>query len=66
MFSDCTYDKIKLLHEMSSLVWFIEKHALPDAQKVNDEECITILTSLSEDLKKHLGKLKTHVGLTCE
>ena len=66
MFSDCTYDKIKLLHEMSSLVWFIEKHALPDAQKASDEECITILTSLHGDLKKHLEELQTHLGLTCE
>jgi len=54
--NNCDYDKIKILHELSSILWFIKKHALPDAQQ--DDECSRFLKRLENDLEKHVTELK--------
>jgi hypothetical protein len=56
---NCTYNKIKLIHELSALAWFIDKHALTDAQKAGDKECADALQALYRDLTKHLEKIQT-------
>lgn len=55
---DCNYDKTKLLHEMARLKWFINKHAIEDAEKVGHEQCKDFYKELEEDLNKHMIKLK--------
>ncbi len=57
--NNCDYDKIKILHEMSSILWFIKKHALVDAQQ--DEACLRFLKQLENDLEKHVAELKDMV-----
>jgi hypothetical protein len=54
-----TYNKMKLLHELSRLTWFLEKHALDDAQAAGDQEFIVLLTKLQHDLTLHLEKLQS-------
>lgn len=46
------------MHELSSSIWFIEKHALSDAQSAGDKECVESLRALQNDLQKHLEKLQ--------
>lgn len=58
MLDHCTYDKVKLLHEISSLVWFIEQHAKNDAQSAKDAACQELLTKLVQDLEKYIVKLR--------
>ena len=58
MLRDCNYDKIKLLHKMSALAWFLEKHAKDNAQKENDSECRQACVELQKDLEKHIEKFK--------
>jgi hypothetical protein len=58
MLDNCCYDKIKLMHDLSALIWFIKKHAYEDAQKANDKACIDFLNELENDLGKHLHALK--------
>jgi hypothetical protein len=58
MLDHCTYDKIKLLHELSSLVWFIEQHAKNDAQSAKDVACHDLLVKLTQDLEKYIIKLR--------
>ena len=57
--NNCDYDKIKILHELSSILWFIKKHALVDAQQ--DDECSPFLNRLESDLEKHVTELKEMV-----
>ena len=58
MLDNSTYNKIKTLSTLSELCWFIEKHALIDAQKAGDKECIEHLQTLKRDLEKHIEKLQ--------
>lgn len=61
MFDNCSYNKIKLLHELSCLVWFMEKHALKDAQVAGDSECQEIFQTIKHDLDKHLERLHKQI-----
>ena len=51
---DCCYDKVKLLHELSCSVWFIEKHALQNAKQSGENELHAALEALYNDLVKHI------------
>ena len=62
MLDNCHYDKIKLTHELSCILWFIEKHAKAEAQKAGDAQCSTLLNSLSADLQKYIKQLH---GMCC-
>jgi hypothetical protein len=50
-----TYDKIKILHELSCILWFIKKHALKNAK--NDKQCLSLLKKIEADLTKHINAL---------
>ena len=56
------YDKIKILHELSTLAWFIRQHAEPDAIKRNDDEMQKILLELYKDLDKHIKEIKKQLN----
>lgn len=55
MMNNAKYNKIKVLHDLSALCWFIEMHALADAQKSGDKECIDLLEQLKKDLEKQIA-----------
>lgn len=57
MLKHAKYDKIKLLHELSCLLWFIEQHAKSDAQNDNDKEFHAYLEKLSKDLNSYIEEL---------
>lgn len=57
MLKNIRYDKVKLLHELSCLVWFVEKHGIEDAKTTGDKETIELMQELKHDLQKHLEKL---------
>jgi hypothetical protein len=52
--NNAKYNKIKVLHDLSALCWFIEMHALADAQKSGDKESINLLEQLKKDLEKQI------------
>jgi hypothetical protein len=56
-----TYNKIKLLHEISCIIWFLEKHALQDAQATGDTQLLTQLQQLKYELTQQLEKLQQAV-----
>ena len=58
MLDHCTYDRVKLLHELSSMVWFIEKHGKQDAKTMGELTYHDLLEQLAQDLEKHIQKLK--------
>jgi len=65
MLKHCTYDKVKLLHELSSLLWFIENHAKSDAQKAEDKQCYEVLEKLAKDLEKYVAQLHDSLHSGC-
>ncbi len=58
MLDNSTYNKIKMLSTLSKLCWFIDKHALKDAQEAGDKECVKALTAIRVDLEKHIESLQ--------
>ena len=56
---DCTYNGAKLLHEMSKLAGFIEKHAKKDAKAAKHAQCGKILKHLHNDLTEHMEQLRS-------
>jgi hypothetical protein len=58
MMSNHDYNKIKILHKLSCLSWFIEKHAIPDAQKDRDQRCIDAYQQLKAALDNHIEQLR--------
>lgn len=63
MMDNCRYNKIKLLYKLSCLCWFIDKHAMADAKKEGEDECIRMLEELKSDIDKHIERLDR---LLCE
>lgn len=57
MLSDCNYNKTKLVHELSRLIGFIDRHGIEDARKENDPGCAEELKGLRGDLETHLKNL---------
>ena len=67
MLDDCNYNKIRLLHDLSTIVWHLEKHAKADAKKSGHKECHALCEEMQTDLEKHIEKLKTAIiGLSKE
>lgn len=58
MLNSVDYDKAKLLHVLSCIIWFVEKHAKADAKVAGDEEFQKILGNLQKDLDKYIATLK--------
>lgn len=58
MLNDSKYDKIKLLHELSCITWFIKNHAESDAQEHNDAKMTEFLKKLSNNLENHIKELE--------
>ena len=63
MLNHCMYDKVKLLHQLSSIVWFIEKHAKEDAKNAGDMKCHDTFEKIAQDLEKHAHQLQ---DMLCE
>lgn len=57
MLSNGLYDKIKILHEMSSLLWFIKEHAIKESAK-QGHDCLIYYKELEKGLEEHIKKLE--------
>ena len=67
MVCNCNYDKTKLLYKISTLVEFLEKHAVKDAEKDGHPLCAEMYKELKHDLVRHSEKLRSAVeGLSRE
>ncbi|HVX01344.1 MAG TPA: hypothetical protein VHA52_13055 [Candidatus Babeliaceae bacterium] len=58
---NASYNKIKLLHEISEIVWFLEKHALRDAENAGDQESYNELLGLQRELERHIERLRNAI-----
>ena len=62
MLSHCNYNKVRLLHDLSRIVWFLKKHAKEDAQKEGHQDCIKMCEDLEADLEKHIDKIRDSIS----
>jgi len=63
LLDDCKYDKVKILHEISSIAWYLEKHAKENAEKAGDKKCYEIYDNMLSDLEKHIQVLKETLSI---
>lgn len=64
---NCNYNKIKVLHDIHSLKWFIDNHAISDAKKDGHPLCAEMFKELSDSLDKMTHKPRLAVeGLSKE
>jgi len=54
---NCTYNKIKLMHELSKLNGFIQHHCIKDAKTSKHTKCAKIIKHLQKDINIHLKQL---------
>ena len=61
MLSNCDYNKVKLLHELSRISGFLKRHAQKDARSAKHKECAKFCAALQKDVEKHIGQIQKHV-----
>ena len=65
MLENCNYNKIRLLHDLSRVAWYLDKHAKKDAKSSGHAKCHTMCIALEKDLGKHMESIrKAIVGLS--
>ncbi len=60
---NCLYNKIKLLHELSEILWFIKKHGVQDAKRAGDQECMILCDEIESDLEEHINSLRENLNI---
>lgn len=67
MLEDCNYSKVRLLHDLSRLSWYVEKHAKENAGSAGHVLCGKLYEEMHDDLEKYMEKLRLAVeGLSRE
>lgn len=67
MLSDCCYDQTKMLHELSRLHHFVERHALPEVRENDLPLTEELYKELLIDLDKNVEKFRQAIeGLSRE
>ena len=67
MLNNASYTYIRILHDLSKIVWFLEKHAKEDCKKAGHELSEPMLDEMREDLEKHMEKVRQAIeGLAKE
>jgi len=57
MLNNCDYNKVRLLHDLSRITWYLKKHVKKDA-KGKHAKCAKVYKDLEKDLEKHIKKLQ--------
>lgn len=60
MLTNNKYDKVKLLYKLSRVLWFLKEHAIKEATRDGNEQCLALYKELEKDLEKNIVKLETH------
>jgi hypothetical protein len=66
MLSNANYLKVRVLHDLSRMVWYLDKHA-EDAKNSGEGLLPEMCDDLKKDLEKHMEKFRLAVeGLSRE
>lgn len=63
MLTNCEYDKIKILHDLEKIEWFLAHHAKKDAEK-EDERFLHMCESLQQDIARHAEVIKSTIVIS--
>lgn len=66
MLENPSYNQVKVLNDLSSMAWFVERHAMPDMENCNQPLTKTCYEELLEDLNKHIEKFTMAVEGLCK
>ena len=59
--------KVRLLHDLSRIIWYLKQHAEDDTQSSDHGLCYEMSSELQVDLEKHSEKLRQAIeGLAKE
>ncbi len=58
MLQDIGYDKVRILHDLSKLCWFLKKHAMQNAERAGDAAEVERIKQLEQDLQRHIAVFK--------
>lgn len=61
MLSNNRYNKVKLLSDLSGLCWFLEKHAIPDADEAQDQAFTQKLKTLKQEVDSQIASLENEI-----
>lgn len=61
MLNDYCYDKVKLLHELSRMLNYVKKHALPEVKKKKLPGTVQLYKGLEQDLEKNVENFRKAV-----
>jgi hypothetical protein len=53
MLNNCSYNKIKLIHDLSKVTWFMKHFCERDAKGCS-KECTLLLSKIQKDLEKSI------------
>ncbi len=62
MLDDCNYSKVRLLHDLSKVAWYLDKHAIEDAEDTGHPACEELYEEIQADLEEHIDKLKETIS----
>jgi hypothetical protein len=62
MLDNCKYNKIKILHELSSIAWFLNKCGIKDAETSGAAKCVKAFTDVRTEIEKHIKALEGTVS----
>lgn len=60
--NDCNASKVKLLHELSKISWYLDKFAPAHSENAGHPACTDMYDEMRQDLDKHMDKLKQAVS----
>ena len=67
MLSNCNYNKIRLMHDLSRIDWYLKNHAKRDAKESGHQLCHAMCEEIEKDVEKHIEKLRLAIeGLSKE
>lgn len=62
MLHDANYNLVKLLHDLSKVLWHVKNHTKKDAKKhKHHKKYYPVYETIEKDLEKHIGLLLTIV-----
>jgi len=65
MLDNTLYNKMKILHQLSKTMWFLQKCAKVDAKEAGHMECLQQYQELEKDLNKHIDTLYKTLCKAC-
>jgi hypothetical protein len=58
MLDNCTYNTVKLMHDLSGLAWYLKHFCQKDVKACRSKECQKLFMQIQKDLEKNIALLE--------